>query len=496
MDPHSSLTAWLLLALAVLLILANGFFVAAEFALVTVERGTAERAASGGDRRARHIVAALRTLSFELSGAQLGITVTSLLVGLLANPALGYLLTPVLRAIGLDAIAHGLALVLGMVLATVVQMVVGELVPKNWAISRPLQVARAVAAPQRVFSRVCRPIIVVFNGAANAVVRAFGVEPADELASARSAEELVALAQHSAHEGVLETDTADLFVRTLHLAELTAESVMTPRRDVLALEHTATAADVVNLTRATGLSRFPVYRESIDVITGTVTLKDALGVPPERRHRTSVDALAAPPLLVPETLPAERLLEQLRRQQQLAVVVDEYGGTAGVATLEDIVEEIVGEVLDEHDPEDLPDLRPVPAVDGRRAWEADGRCRVDLLESIGLHPPEGPYETVAGLLAGLLGRLPEPGDAAELPGWRLTALAVERHRTERVGLVRLDAPRATRAISGPGDGGPGDGGGSEKSRRGPHRWSRKAARADRALGPDRPRRREGRKGGL
>ncbi|WP_408022730.1 hemolysin family protein [Streptacidiphilus fuscans] len=433
--------AWLLFGIAVLLILANGVFVAAEFAFVTVDRGEVDRAAAAGDRRAAGVARALRTLSFELSGAQLGITVTSLLVGVLANPALARLLSPPLTSLGLPgSVATGVAAVVGLVMATVLQMVIGELVPKNWAISRPLQVARAVAAPQRIFSTLCRPLILLLNGIANRIVRGFGLEPAEELASARSAEELVALARHSASEGALESDTADLFVRTLGLAELTAESVMTPRIDVAALEDHATAADVLNLTRATGLSRFPVYRQSIDDVVGVVTLKDALAVRAGNRAAVRVGALASPPLLVPETLPADRLLDLLRSRQQLAVVVDEYGGTAGVATLEDIVEEMVGEVQDEHDPADLPELRPVAAVEGRSAWEAEGRCRVDVLESVGLRAPDGPYETVAGLLTDLLGRLPAEGDSAELPGWRLTALEVQRHRTELVRLERLVDP--------------------------------------------------------
>ena len=431
----------LLLGLALLLILANGLFVAAEFALVTVDRGTVERAAASGDRRAEGVLAALRTISFELSGAQLGITVTSLLVGMLANPALAGLLLGPLVALGLPSGAvHPAALVLGMLIATCAQMVVGELVPKNWAISRPLQVAGAVAAPQRLFSAACRPLIVLLNGVANRIVRMLGMEPAEELASARSPEELIALARHSASEGALEADTADLFVRALGLGELTAESVMTPRMDVAALESTATAADVLNLTRATGLSRFPVYHDSIDEVTGVVTLKDALAVPPEQRHTVLVDGLASPPLLVPETLPAERLLELLRHQQPMAVVVDEYGGTAGVATLEDIVEEMVGEVRDEHDEFEHPDLMPLAPVDGRAAWEVEGRLRVGLLEAIGLHAPEGPYETVAGLVADRLGRLPEVGEYCELPGWRLTVTAVDRHRTESVRLERIGEP--------------------------------------------------------
>jgi len=440
MEPASPTAAWLLLGVALLLILANGLFVAAEFALVTVDRGAVTRAAEAGDRRARVVRGSLRSLSFELSGAQLGITVTSLLVGLLANPAMAKLLSPPLHGIGLPSGAvHGVAAVVGMLIATVVQMVVGELVPKNWAISRPLQVARSVAGPQRVFTTVCRPAILLVNGAANRLVRALGIEPAEELASARGAEELVALARHSVAEGALEADTADLFVRTLGLGELTAESVMTPRVDVAALQESATAADVLNLTRVTGQSRFPVYQHSIDEVTGIVTLKDALAVAVERRPDTAVATLMSAPLLVPETLPAERLLELLRRQHPMAVVVDEYGGTAGVATLEDVVEEMVGEVLDEHDLDDHPELRAVDPVEGRPAWEVDGRCRVDQLEAVGFHAPEGPYETIAGLVADLLGRLPVRGDSAELPGWRLTVLGMDRHRTEAVLLVRTGA---------------------------------------------------------
>jgi CBS domain containing-hemolysin-like protein len=437
MEPASTTTAWLLLGVALLLILANGLFVAAEFALVTVDRGVVARAAATGDRRAQRVSRALRALSFELSGAQLGITITSLLVGMLANPALATLLAPPLTSLGLPSGAvHGVAVVVGMLIATVVQMVIGELVPKNWAISRPLQVARAAVAPQQVFSAVFRPVILLLNGAANRLVRAMGLEPAEELASARGAEELVALARHSASEGALESDTADLFVRTLGLGELTAESVMTPRVEVSALQDRATAADVVNLTRATGLSRFPVYRDSIDEVTGVVTLKEALAVPVDQRSERRVEELMSAPLLVPETLPVERLLEQLRRRHSMAVVVDEYGGTAGVVTLEDIVEEMVGEVMDEHDIGEHPELRAVEPVDGRPAWEVDGRCRVDQLQAVGFNAPEGPYETIAGLVADLLGRLPAAQDSCTLPGWRLTVLTVDRRRTGSVLLVR------------------------------------------------------------
>ncbi|MET9668596.1 hemolysin family protein [Streptomyces sp. NPDC006475] len=438
-----------LLTAAFLLILANGFFVAAEFGLVTVDRPDAERAAAEGDRRAGNVVRALRELSFQLSGTQLGITITSLVVGMLAEPALAQLLHGPLTATGLPAGAvSGAAVVIGMLLASAVQMVIGELVPKNWAVSRPLQVARFVAGPQHLFSTLFRPVITLLNSAANRLVRLFGVEPADELASARTPGELMSLARHSALAGALEQDTADLFVRTLSLGHLTAQHVMTPRVKMSALQTDATAADVLNLTRATGLSRFPVYRERIDEIVGMVHLKDALAVPADQRTRVPVDQVAVAPLLVPETLPVQQLLERLRSEQPIAVVVDEYGGTAGVVTLEDIVEELVGEVRDEHDAEAdaQPELAPVAAEDGRPAWEADGSCRVLTLRRIGLDVPDGPYETVAGLVADLLGRIPAPGDRAELPGWRLSVRQVERYRAERVRLVRTaDVPVLTEA---------------------------------------------------
>ncbi|MFD0342301.1 hemolysin family protein [Streptomyces sp. NPDC127117] len=439
-------TPLLLLSAAFLLILANGFFVAAEFGLVTVERPDAERAAAEGDRRARTVVEALRELSFQLSGTQLGITITSLVVGMLAEPALAQLLDGPLTATGLpDGAVPGISVVIGMMVASAVQMVIGELVPKNWAVSRPLQVARFVAGPQHRFSAVFRPVISLLNTVANRLVRLLGVEPTDELASARTPGELVSLARHSAEAGTLEQDTADLFVRTLSLAGLTAQHVMTPRVKVSALQSSATAQDVLNLTRATGLSRFPVYRERIDEVVGMIHLKDALAVPAQERLRTPAGRIAVPPLLVPETLPVEQLLQRLRNEQPIAVVVDEYGGTAGVVTLEDIIEELVGEVRDEHDAEgaDRPELAPAAPEDGRPAWDAEGSCRVLTLRRIGLDVPDGPYETVAGLVADLLGRIPAPGDRAELPGWRISVRQVGHYRAEKVRFVRTaEAPVA------------------------------------------------------
>ena len=436
------MTEILLLLLAVLLTLACAVFVAAEFSLTTVERGDLERAAEAGERGAEGALKAVRHLTLQLSGAQLGITVTSLVIGMLAEPSFAALLRGPLRAAGLGGAAPAVATLLGVLLSTVVLMVVGELVPKNWAISRPAEVAKVVAGPQRAFTTAFGPFIGHLNSTANRFVRRVGLEPAEELASARTPEELGALARHSAAEGALEADSAELFVRTLHLSELTAENVMTPRVDVRALEAHATAADAAALSHATGLSRFPVYRDSLDEVVGTVHIRDVLALEPGERSGTPVTDLTAPPLLVPDSLPADRLLERMRAHRTMAVVIDEYGGTAGVATVEDIVEEVVGEVRDEHDPLEPPDLLSAPATpDGRAVWQAGGGLRLDRLTDVGLTAPEGPYETVAGLIATRLARIPVPGDTVDLDGWRLDVLEVEHHRADR---VRVTAPAPAR----------------------------------------------------
>ncbi|MFD5556613.1 hemolysin family protein [Streptomyces sp. NPDC127068] len=428
------MTEVLLLGVAILLSLACGAFVAAEFSLTTVERGELEQAVERGERGAASALKAVKNLTFQLSGAQLGITVTNLIVGMLSEPSISKLISGPLQDLGIPAsAASSVALVLGTALSTVFLMVVGELVPKNWAISSPLVIAKWVATPQRFFSAAFRPLITHLNNTANRALRRLGLEPTEELASARGPQELVALARHSAKEGRLEADTAELFVRTLNLADLTAENVMTPRVQVMALEARATCEDVANATRATGLSRFPVYRGNLDTVVGVVHIKDVLAVPAERRPREPVSALMREPLLVPESLTVERLLDRLSGKRTMAVVIDEYGGTAGVATLEDIVEEVVGEVRDEHDPHETPDLALAGEdEDGRTLYSADGSARTDELARVGLRAPDGPYETLAGLVATELGRIPAAGDRVEVAGWRLDVVDASGRRAARV----------------------------------------------------------------
>ncbi|BBA95374.1 putative integral membrane protein [Actinacidiphila reveromycinica] len=432
------MTETVLVAVALLLTFVCGVFVAAEFSLTTVERGELERAVAAGERGAAAALGAVRSLTVQLSGAQLGITVTGLVIGMLAESSVAKLLRGPLRAAGLpSSAAASLALVLGTALSTVALMVIGELVPKNWAITHPLAVARRVAAPQRAFSSAFGPLIRHLNNTANRVLRRMGLEPAEELASARGPQELRALARHSAKAGALEQDTAELFVRTIGLGDLTAQNVMTPRVQVTALEARATAEDVANATRATGLSRFPVYRGTLDAVIGTVHIKDVLAVPGDRRARVPVTELLREPMLVPHSLTVDRLLDRFSGRRSMAVVIDEYGGTAGVATLEDIVEEVVGEVRDEHDPFEVPDLRFLREDPlGRRIYDADGAARTeDRLERIGLHAPDGPYETLAGLVAQRLGRIPRRGDAVEVEGWRIEVTDASGRRAARARLV-------------------------------------------------------------
>ncbi|EGJ78859.1 putative CBS domain-containing protein [Streptomyces sp. Tu6071] len=443
------MTELLLLGLAVLLALACGVFVAAEFSLTTVERGALEAAARRGERGARHALAAVRRLTFQLSGAQLGITVTNLVIGMLAEPSVAKVLSGPLGALGLPAGAVTvLALVLGTALSTAFLMVVGELVPKNWAISAPERVARAVAGPLRLFSFVLRPLITHLDTTANRAVRRLGLEPAEEIAPARGPRELAALARHSARAGTLPAGTAELFVRTLGLGALTAGAVMTPRVDVVAVAAGEPAARVLTAARRTGLSRFPVHRgDGLDEVCGTVHVKDVLALPPAARAATPVRALLAPPVLVPATLPVDLLLDRLSGAGAMALVIDEYGGTAGLVTLEDVVEEVVGEVRDEHDPRARPALVRAGSEGDRAVWAAEGSLRVDRLAGLGPALPEGPYETLGGLVTAELGRVPRAGDTVRVAGWELRVDSADRRRAGRVRLLAPAPDARTKELS-------------------------------------------------
>jgi CBS domain containing-hemolysin-like protein len=424
--------------LAVLLLtLGTALFVAAEFSLTTLERSQVDRhAAMVGDRKALHIQRAHRSLSFQLSGAQLGITITTLITGYIAEPAIATLLKPPLSAIGLPSgVATPIALVIALLLATSLSMVVGELVPKNLAIARPLQTARAVAGLQVRFSMIFAWLIRMLNGSANWIVRRLGVEPAEELRSARSPEELGSLVRSSAEHGTLDEGTATLLDRSLRFGDRTADELMTPRVQVQALRAEARVHDLVELACSTGFSRFPVYGGDLDDVHGIVHVKQVFSVPAGERASTAVSDIARPVLTVPESLDGDTLLERLRGSSlQVAVVVDEYGGTAGLVTLEDLIEEIVGDVRDEHDRAEASPVRPL----GRDSWIVSGLLRDDeVADATGFRMPEGDYETLAGLVLTRLGRIPEVNDEIQVDGWRITVLRMDRHRIAELRVSRM-----------------------------------------------------------
>lgn len=421
----------------VVLTLGTAVSVASEFALTALERSQVDaHVAERGDWRARVVQRAHRALSFQLSGSQLGITVTTLVTGYIAEPAIATLFVPGLSALGLsEGAADGTATVLSLLLATTLSMVFGELVPKNLALANPLRTARAVVWLQSGFAHAFRWLIGALNAFANAIVRRLGVEPAEELRSARSPRELSSLVRSSAQHGTLDAGTATLLDRSLRFTDRVAEELMTPRVRVESLDADDTVSDLVALSRRSGFSRFPVDNGDPDALVGVVHVKQAFGVPADHWETVTLRDLAQPVPTVPESLSGDVLLTSLRESGlQLAVVVDEYGGTAGIVTLEDLVEEIVGDVRDEHDSAEQARVRAL----GRGSWLVSGLLRDDeVADATGFVMPPGDYETLAGLVLSRLGRIPDVGDDVEIDGWRLT---VTRRNRNRVAELRLAAP--------------------------------------------------------
>ena len=419
-----------MLAAGILLTIGTGFFVASEFALVNLDRSDLEVREERGERGLRTVIAALKSTSTHLSSAQLGITLTTLLTGFTLEPAFSTWLAIPLGALGMPRQAVAIvATIVAITLATLLSMIVGELVPKNLALAVPRATAKVVVPFQVLFTTVFRPAVMLLNNSANGLQGLIGIEPKEELSGARTAEELTSLLRRSAREGSLDRGTATLLARTLAFADHTAQDVMTPRPRVASIDRTDTAQQVIDLARRTGFSRFPVIHDSIDDVVGIVHVKQAVAVPRAKRADVPVSALKSDALRVPETMKLDSLLAELRgRGYQMAIVVDEYGGTAGVTTLEDLVEELVGEVSDEHD------RTKADVVHSRDWFTFPGILRPDeLLERTGvIVPEEGPYETVAGWLMSELGRLPIPGDIIEIDAGTFRIDRLEGRRIDRV----------------------------------------------------------------
>ncbi|WP_028279157.1 hemolysin family protein [Arthrobacter sp. H5] len=428
---------WLYLIAGLALILGTGFFVAVEFSLVALDQTYVQRAVDNGDKRAEPLLKCLKSLSTQLSSCQLGITLTTLLTGYVMEPSVGQLLEGPLGALGLpDPVIGTVSIVIAMTLATLLSMLIGELVPKNMAIALPFKVGKALARPQLVFTGVFKPAIVVLNGFSNRVLHLFGLEAKEEISGARTPSELSSLVRRSAELGTLDQGTANFLARTFSFSERTAADVMTPRIRMETIDSDQTVADVVDLARRTGFSRFPLIGDSPDDIRGVVHVKKAVAVPRHKRAELPAGTIMTDVLRVPETVHLDSLLSELRDANlQLAVVLDEYGGTAGVATLEDLVEEIVGEVADEHDK-----LKPGVLQSASGNWFFPGLMRPDEVSDqiprLAV-PDEAGYETVGGFMMAELGRIAAVGDRVDVPGGILEVERMEGRRIDRVSFIPL-----------------------------------------------------------
>lgn len=434
------------LGVAVVLLVANGFFVAAEFALLAARRTRIEALADAGDRRARHALAGIRELSLMLAGAQLGITMASLGLGAVAEPAVASLIGAALEGVDLPGGArHAIAFGVALTIVVFLHMVVGEMAPKSWAISHPESSALALARPFRAFALVLRPFIRLLNALANAVVRLCGVTPQDELALAHSPADLLLLLNESVGEGTLDSDQHDLLARSLELSGLDALAAMTPRREIVSVPADAGVDEIERVASESGRSRIVVREGDLDHVPGVVHVKDLLALDDAARSTTTARSLLRPVLVTHESHALEDLLLDMREQRlHLAVVVDELGTVAGLVTMEDVLEELIGDFEDESDRT----TRRLRRLAGG-AWVAAGTLRPDeLAERTGIVLPEGQWDTVAGWVIATLDRIPAVGEVARLDGVTVEVTAMDGFGIEEVVL----RPGRRAAAAAPGHG--------------------------------------------
>ena len=436
--------SWWAVGVGLVLLLANGFFVAVEIGLLAARRTRIEEAADTGDRRAVAALAALRELSVTFSGAQLGITMCSLGLGAIAEPALAALLADLLGGAALPpGLIPLIAVVIALSVTVFLHMVIGEMAPKNLAIARAEAVALALARPFAVFVALLRPLIVLLNTVANLLVRAVRVEPVDEHQLVHTPDELALVLVESHEHGTIAAQDARVMGAALRLGTIDAEAAMTPRVDLDAVADTASLAEVLAVAHETGHTRIPVFHDDIDHVVGLVHVKDVL-IRDDESGPMEVAALREVPVsevlrpvpAVPVSRDLEQLLKDMREDRAHAVVVvDEFGGTAGMITLEDVLEELVGEIMDEFDDDD-PGARS-----GAEVWVVAGtRRRDEVVRGMGVHLEGGDAETVSGWIVERLGRLAEAGDRVVTDdGWVLTVLSLEGRRAGQVEIRRLPA---------------------------------------------------------
>jgi CBS domain containing-hemolysin-like protein len=418
-----------LVAIAVLLVV-NGFFVSAEFALVRSRRTRLESMSRGGDWKARLALRASSNLARVYSASQLGVTLASLAIGALAEGSLGGWIAAHLGGLpwALDlSLRVGIGAALALAVVTFFHVVFGELAPRGVALAHPEEVASWLTPPLLAFAWIARPFTEFLNRASQVVLRTWGYSASTAAENVHSPEELRMLVEQSQEVGVLQPQDATMLEGVFEFSEKNAREVMTPRTDIDALPIDATLEETLALLDETGRSRYPVYESTIDDIVGLVLTRDLIAVLRKPSERFALRTVMRPVHVVPGSREVEDVLADFKRlKEHMAIVLDEYGGTAGLVTMEDLLEEIVGEILDEYDE---PEQVPVP--EGADLVLVPGGTNIgELNERFGLDVPDEDYTTIGGYVFGALGRLPVSGDRVTAGGAVFTVRDMEGRRVE------------------------------------------------------------------
>ena len=419
------MSIWSGLLIAALLLSLNAFFVAAEFSLVAVNRASIEAEAENGYSHARRVRKLLQNLLVYLSGAQFGITLSALSLGFVAEPTVAKILT------GGDE-HSGLSVFLAVIVATSLHLVIGEQIPKYLALAAPRKITFLLAPFIQIYGKVFYPVVAFLNYCANRVVNKLGIEPKNELSASHTLGELENLIATSGDEGVLDSEEVNLLRRSIRFTGKTVADVLVPRVEVRALQKQDSVSKLVDLSVETGFSRFPVFGIDLDDIQGVVHVKSLYNFPIKKRFSLSVEDLMSGVSIVPETRDLDDVLYDIRQNRnQLLVVADEHGGTAGIVSIEDVLEEIVGEIGDEYD-----HMEVKTRAESLGSTIISGRLNLyEVEESTGLKIPEGPYETIAGYVLFRLGHLPEPSEIIEVGSWKIEVVAVEGLRVANLRVV-------------------------------------------------------------
>jgi CBS domain containing-hemolysin-like protein len=443
---ESSLTLDLLgLVAVVVLVLLNGFFVAAEFSLISVRQTRITELVESGNARAETVQKALKNPDRVIAATQLGITLASLGLGWIGEPALSHLIEPILELFPVEirpGLSHSISVGLSFTIITFLHVVVGELAPKSIALQNPESTSMAVARPTLWSERLFKPFIWALNGTGNALLRLVGVEPASGHELVHSVEELKMLVTASTKEGVVAEQESDLLHAIFDFGDLLVRQVMIPRTEIIAVEADLPLDEILPLINESTYSKIPVYDDDLDNVLGIIHVKDLLRTMQETGWQSStVRSLVREPLYVPETLPVSALLRQLRdNRQHIAIILDEFGGTAGLVTLEDILEEIVGEVSDPFD-KFTPEIEALE--DG--SYLIDGLCLMeDVNDALGLELRDPAYDTIAGYTLGVLGRIPKVNDTIDSEQVTIQVEAMDGMRIDRLRLTRIDESKPSK----------------------------------------------------